>query len=133
MPYFITDQSPDCAGWATVTEDGEVYGCHQTKQDAVDQMVALSIAEDMEPQGEMRAPAPPDHPRSTRTLGGNRITGSVPEYIKSAASKGLEYNRDGFSGDGLTDQTIREARLMASGQVSDDKIIRANAWVPVTR
>ena len=26
MPYFITDQSPDCAGWATVKEDGEVIG-----------------------------------------------------------------------------------------------------------
>ena len=39
MPYFITDKSPDCSGWATIKEDGEVIGCHTTKQDAIDQMV----------------------------------------------------------------------------------------------
>jgi HK97 family phage prohead protease len=52
MPYFITDSSPDCSGWATVKEDGEVIGCHTTKQDAIDQMVAISIAEELEPGGE---------------------------------------------------------------------------------
>jgi len=52
MPYFITDSSPDCSGWATIKEDGEVIGCHATKQAAIDQMVAVSIAEDMEPGGE---------------------------------------------------------------------------------
>lgn len=57
MPYFITDNAPNCAGWATIKEDGEVIGCHDTKQQAIDQMVAVSIAEDMEPGGE-RAPAP---------------------------------------------------------------------------
>ncbi len=57
MPYFITDSAADCAGWATIKEDGEVIGCHTTKQDAIDQMIAVSIAEDIEPGGE-RAPAP---------------------------------------------------------------------------
>jgi HK97 family phage prohead protease len=52
MPYFITDKAPDCAGWATIKDDGEVIGCHTTKQAAIDQMVAVSIAEDMEPGGE---------------------------------------------------------------------------------
>jgi HK97 family phage prohead protease len=52
MPYFITDKSPDCSGWATVKEDGEVMGCHTTKQAAIDQMLAVSLAEDMEPGGE---------------------------------------------------------------------------------
>ena len=52
MPYFITDKSPDCTGWATVKEDGEVMGCHTTKQAAIDQMLAVSLAEDMEPGGE---------------------------------------------------------------------------------
>ena len=56
MPYFITDSSPDCSGWATIKEDGEVIGCHQNKQDAIDQMVAVSLAEDMEPGGERAAP-----------------------------------------------------------------------------
>lgn len=52
MPYFITDTSPDCSGWATIKEDGEVMGCHTNKQDAIDQMLAISLAEDMEPGGE---------------------------------------------------------------------------------
>jgi len=56
MPYFITDQSPDCSGWATIKEDGEVIGCHTTKQDAIDQMVAVSISEGIEPGGERAKP-----------------------------------------------------------------------------
>jgi HK97 family phage prohead protease len=36
--------------------------------------------------------------------------------------------REGFGGDGLTEGTIREARAMARGEMSDDKVIRANAW-----
>jgi len=52
----------------------------------------------------------------------------VPKYIQAAAKTGLMHLREGHGGDGLTDQTIREARLLAAGQVSDDKIIRANAW-----
>ena len=56
MPYYITDQNPDCSGWAVEKEDGEVIGCHTTKQDAIDQMVAVSIAEEIEPGGERAAP-----------------------------------------------------------------------------
>jgi HK97 family phage prohead protease len=52
MPYFITDEAADCDGWATIKEDGEVIGCHDSKQDAIDQMVAVSIAENIEPGGE---------------------------------------------------------------------------------
>ena len=56
MPYFITDTSADCSGWATIKEDGEVIGCHENKQDAIDQMVAVSLAEGMEPGGERAEP-----------------------------------------------------------------------------
>jgi HK97 family phage prohead protease len=56
MPYFITDKSADCSGWATIKEDGEVIGCHETKEDAIAQMVAVSIAENMEPGGERALP-----------------------------------------------------------------------------
>ena len=53
---------------------------------------------------------------------------SLPAYIAAAAARGLELRADGFGGDGLTDKTIREARAMARGDVSDDKVIRASAW-----
>lgn len=52
----------------------------------------------------------------------------VPGYMAAAARKGLAYRADGYGGDGLADSTIREARLIADGTMSDDKVIRANAW-----
>ena len=51
MPYYITDKSSECSAWAVVKEDGEVLACHTTKQNAVDQMVAVSLAEGLEPGG----------------------------------------------------------------------------------
>jgi HK97 family phage prohead protease len=56
MPYYISESNPDCNGWAVEKEDGEVIGCHATKQDAIDQMVAVSIAEGIEPAGERAKP-----------------------------------------------------------------------------
>jgi len=54
MPYFITDTAEGCSGWATIKDDGEIIGCHTTKQDAIDQMVAVSLAEDIEVGGERK-------------------------------------------------------------------------------
>jgi hypothetical protein len=54
MPYGISEQQSDCSGWATVKQTGDAFetvSCHETKSDAVDQMVALSVGEDMEPMG----------------------------------------------------------------------------------
>lgn len=51
MPYFIWDNHPDCPAWSVVKDDGELVACHDTKQSAIDQMVAISIAEEMEPGG----------------------------------------------------------------------------------
>jgi len=185
MPYFVTQDSPDCSGWAVVKDDGEVMGCHGTKGDAVDQMVAISLAEDIEPGGERSLtrelpdnyrPAISDDVPEGRACGNclhyneamvnedgvrvwcnlwedwvrgdhycnrwepaarynnddeeeeRQVDLSVPEYIRDAAARGLELRAEGFGGDGLVDRTIREARLMADGQISEDKVIRANAW-----
>jgi HK97 family phage prohead protease len=114
MPYFISDKNPDCAGWAVEKEDGEVIGCHQTKQDAIDQMVAVSIAEEMEPGGE----------RAEQ----RQVDLSLPEYIQSAARKGLDYYGKKLAGAGIVPSTVREAREMAAGRITEDKVIRANAW-----
>jgi uncharacterized protein len=225
MPYFITDKSPDCSGWATIKEDGEVIGCHETKEDAIAQMVAVSIAEDMEPGGERALPEelnvgdyvmwfdgdnllqgeikeiqfdgalnipnseiillgtpfnpaaliqvyeevtggwrdtnvyvgvnfqqlrkteeleepqdeivedspemeePSDISEETISEDDRAVNQDAPAYMSAAARRGLEYLNEGFGGDGLTDQTKREARLMADGQISDDKWIRIAAWI----
>jgi HK97 family phage prohead protease len=46
-----------------------------------------------------------------------------------AARKGLEWFAEGLAGDGLTGQTVREARDMVAGQVSEDKWVRIAAWI----
>ncbi len=83
MPYYISENQSDCDGWATVKEEADssytTIGCHNTKQDAVDQMVAVSISEDMEPGGEVRA------------------VDSVPEFIRNNAARGLKYLDEAFA------------------------------------
>ena len=293
MPYYITDKSSDCSGWAVVKEDGEVLGCHDSKQSAIDQAVAVSLAEDTEFGGERAAvgllasgdwvswepndskilaqvvvvedqyavvrvfeyeygvfsptdklmvinvfsiekiqrperiaveeeelPDPEDdmdddmmpgeqfmsralpdelevgdfvswrasggrargrvvrinrngdltapesdftitgtpddpaaliriyeqtadgwtdtpvlvvHRFTTLTkiedLEGRAINQKAPAYMRAAARRGLELYEEGLGGAGLTAKTIREARLMAEGQVSDDKWVRTAAWI----
>jgi HK97 family phage prohead protease len=51
-----------------------------------------------------------------------------PEYIKENARKGLNFYKEGLAGDGLTDQTVKEAQDMARGDITHDKLIRASAW-----
>jgi len=118
MPYYITDENPDCSGWAVEKDDGEVMGCHDTKQAAIDQMVAISIAEDIEPGGERAVTDDEDR----------QVNLDIPSYIRDAAARGLEFYEEGLGGDGLVDRTIREARQMARGEISEDKVVRVSAW-----
>jgi HK97 family phage prohead protease len=115
MPYFVSDKQADCSGWATVKEESDgsytTLACHDTKQDAINQMVAVSIAEDMEPGGEVRA-----------------VDLSVPAFIRENAQRGLDYLKEGFGGDGLTEGTKREAREMAAGRVSENKVRKMAPW-----
>ena len=270
MPYFISENT-DCPSWAVVKEDNSVVSCQDTKEDAIAQMVALSLAENLEPGGELRAG--PDElsvgdfvrwgsgdnvaqgritrivrdgeinvPNSTFTITGTSddpaaliriyregtdgwaatdtlvghkfstlskiaelrattrelpdnyrpalaedvpegracgncfffnedrvneagdkawcerwddfvdggyycnawepddsddddmgelraINQEAPAYMRAAARRGLEYYEDGLAGDGVTAGTIREARAMARGEVSDDKWVRIAAWI----
>ena len=112
MPYAITNESADCSGWATVDPDGDVIGCHQTKAEAIAQAVAVSLATGEEFVGERALP----------DLG-------APEFMRDAARQGLEWFDAGLAGDGVTDETVSEARLMADGVVSADKWVRMSAWI----
>ena len=249
MPYFITNKAEGCSGWATIKDDGEVMGCHTTKAAAIDQMVAISVAEDMEPGGERIDSGPqavivdidgilisggnrvertynfleamdeteiiivtgrpasnreetisqlesldidydqlfmnpdstsqspefkkataerllrtyniilaiddnPDNRAKYRELGitalalgdipdtpesdddesddemnSRAVNQEAPAFMRAAARRGLQFYSDGKGGDGLVDRTIREARLIADGQVSDEKWIRIAAWI----
>lgn len=182
-PYFISDTAEGCDGWATVKDDGEVMGCHTTKQDAIDQGLAIAQAEDSTFEGERRdlpdnyRPATSDDVPEGRACGnciffnednlddegrafcerwdeyvegGNycnawepraddddddeddelrQVDLSPPAYMRASARRGLEWHREGLSGDGVVDRTIREAAAMAEGNVTADKWVRLRAWI----
>jgi HK97 family phage prohead protease len=262
MPYYITQENSECPNWAVEKENGELIACHDSKQSAIDQAVAISLAEKTDFIGERAAigslaiddyvswspldprvaaqivmvegqfavvrlfeyedgifeptdkmmvinvfqlekiptpkmiafeveeidePDQPDDDEGEANLpdnyrpalaedvpegracgncfffdesrlnsdgdkawcerwdafveGGNycnawqsneedrAINQEAPAYMRAAARRGLEYYEEGLAGDGVTPQTIREAREMAQGRVSDDKWIRIAAWI----
>ena len=51
----------------------------------------------------------------------------VPDYIQSNAQRGLD-NLD-RAGDGLVEKTITEARALARGSITEDKLRRLSAWI----
>ncbi len=59
----------------------------------------------------------------------DRAVYDVPQYIRDAAKKGLEWYEEGLGGDGLQPQTIAEARELAAGRVDSDKLVRLAAWI----
>jgi HK97 family phage prohead protease len=177
MPYFISETT-DCPSWAVVKEDNSVVSCQESKEDAIAQMVALSLAENLEPGGELAStrelpdnyrPALAEDVPEGRACGncffyneervneaGDKawcekwedfvdggfycnawepdqeerdIDQEAPAYMRAAARRGLEYYEEGLAGDGVTPGTIREAREMAEGRVSDEKWIRIAAWI----
>ena len=113
MPYFIS-QDTSCPAWAVVKEDGEVLACHDTKESAIDQAVAVSLAEDTEYLGELE---------------NRQVNLAPPAYFRASARRGLRWVEEGRAGDGLLDRTIREARAMAEGNITADKWVRLRAFM----
>ena len=115
MPYLISDKQSDCQGWATVKQEPDgsytTIGCHDSKEDAIEQMIAVSISEGIEPGGEVR-----------------QVDLTVPAFIRANAERGLKLVREGFGGDGLTDTAKREAREMAAGRISENKVRKMAPW-----
>jgi len=207
MPYYITQENSECPNWAVEKENGELIACHDSKESAIDQAVAISLAEKTEFLGERAAigllqvgdfvswapldprvaaqvvevqndyavvklfeyedgifeptdklmvinvfqlekiPTPKmiaveveldeetdpnyveDEPVALEEPNERAINQEAPAYMRAAARRGLEYYEQGLAGDGVTPGTIREARAMAEGTVSDDKWVRIAAWI----
>src|SRR6056297_649327 len=176
MPYLITDSAEGCSGWATIKDDGEVMGCHDTKQEAIDQALAIADAEGSEYLGERSTRELPDNyrPATSEDVPEGRACGNCiffnednlddegrafceqweeyveggqycnawepraedrqvnldpPAYMRASARRGLEWHREGLSGDGLVDRTVREAVAMSEGNVTADKWSRTAAWI----
>lgn len=100
MPYFVK-KTP--SGWDTVKDDGVVLGKHKTKQEAIDQMVAISLSEGIAVGGEYK-----------RAVGSG--TYSPPAGVAVAAKRALKWIEEGYAGSGFTSVGKRRATQLASGQ-----------------
>ena len=129
MPYGISDNQKDCSGWATVKfyrGEVETIACHEAKEDAIAQMVALSLEEEIEPLGDIdESKMEYDLVRSESRA----IDLTPPTYMQRAAKRGLELYADGHGGDGLVSATIASARKMANGDVSIEKWRKIGPWI----
>jgi len=109
MPYFIEQVD---SGWNTVKDDGTVLGEHANKQDAIDQMVAVSLAEKIPVGGELK-----------RAVASGSY--SPPEGVAVAAKRALQWIADGLAGSGFTAVGRARANQLASGaDVSADVVNR---------
>jgi HK97 family phage prohead protease len=93
----------------------DTIACHDNKQDAIDQMVAVSLAEGIEPIGEVNTRAEVDL--------------SAPKFMRESARRGLELHEQGLSGDGLMPATVADARRMSAGEISENKWRKIGAWI----
>jgi hypothetical protein len=89
MPYGISNNQPDCAGWAAVKKESDgsytTLKCYVVKQDAIDRMVAQSINEKIDPIGEV----------GKRNLNEVRADGYKPtSEMKVEAEKGLAWRKE---------------------------------------
>ena len=53
----------------------------------------------------------------------------VPTYVSENASRGLALYEEGRGGDGLVEQTIRDARDMVAGEIRDEKVQLMGPWI----
>ena len=127
MPFGISQSQPDCTGFATVKQEADgtytTIGCHTTKQDAVDQMVVVSLSEDIDPLGQVDTPEQASIELRAPSL-------VAPSFMAVSAERGLRLHEQGLSGDGLMPATVADARRMANGEaLSEAKWRKIPAWI----
>lgn len=82
MPYEVKQGVPGCAGYAVVkTSDQTIMGCHETKEDADKQLIAINIAE----YGEASRALPNELVEGDFVewmMGGERFVGRIEHVMK---------------------------------------------------
>ncbi len=119
MPYEIQMDNEDCQGHAVVKlDDGRIMGCHETHEEAEKQLQAILINEAKQKEEENSL----DQDTELR-----QVDRTPPKFMQENAQRGLDNLNK--AGDGLVEETVRQARIMAKGeQLSIDKIVKIAAW-----
>lgn len=73
------------------------------------------------------APAPEDETASLELPDVKAV--AVPAYVSANAERGLALYEEGYGGDGLVEQTIRDARDMVAGEIRDEKVRLMGPWI----
>ena len=74
------------------------------------------------------APAPADDEVASLELPDVKAV-KVPAYVSANAERGLALYEEGHGGDGLVEQTIRDARDMVAGEIRDEKVRLMGPWI----
>lgn len=118
MPYYISDKQPDCQGegkWAVIklVDDKPVtVACHDSKQSAVDQMVAVSMSEGMKPMGQYFG---------QRSVDSGQY--NPPAGVQAAAKRALKWISEGKAGSGFTAVGRNRAAQLASGRAVSAMVV----------
>ena len=129
MPYYIEDNNDACAvgQWATTKDDGEVMGCHDTKQEAIDQALAIAQSEDSEFVGERAKRAEPDELSLNDFVSWNSSGGRARGQIERIERDGtINVPDSDFSVNGTEDDPaalIRIYRPVEGGWNSTDTLV----------
>jgi len=108
--------------YCVLSEDGSrSFGCYDTRQEAEERLAQVEQYADDDKYGKPKKPKKPKKHKKD-----NKAVENVPDYIQKNAARGLELLE--YAGSGLTDKTKREARDMANGKISDNKVVRMAAW-----
>ena len=85
MPFGISTTQPDCSTWATGKRESDgsytTIGCHASKQDAIDQMVVVSMSEDIDPIGDVSSRAVSSGDFVSWNSSGGRARGKIERII----------------------------------------------------
>lgn len=73
-------------------------------------------------------PTPSDDQTASQELPDVKAV-EVPAYVSANAERGLALYQEGYGGDGLVEQTIRDARDMVAGEIRDEKVRLMGPWI----
>jgi HK97 family phage prohead protease len=115
MPYGISESQEDCSTWATVKQEADgsftTIGCHESKQDAIDQMVVVSLSEEVDPLGQVDS-------REARA-----DTFTATKEMKEEAQRGLDWRAE-FGRGGTAIGAGRATDIVKGNPMSIDTVKR---------